>query len=111
MDAKLSKIYAAANNCGLSVRHRISDETGKIILAFKAQDIDIDLFFWLCVDDHANELQFVGNVSHEVFLFSENIDPHTETIKYIEKIGGTYNDIYSKFTDLAWKIRKLWLSL
>ena len=111
---KISRIYAAASKCGLSAKHRISADTGKVIFAFKAIDIDIDLYFWVCVDDHANELQFVGNVAHEVFLLSENLDTHTETRKYLEKIGAgiqKYTAIHSKITDIAWKVRNLWLSL
>lgn len=111
---KISRIYESASKCGLSVKKSISDETGKIILAFKAIDIDIDLYFWVCVDEHANEMQFVDNVAHEIFLLSENLDTHTETRKYLEKIGGNltqYNEIYSKMTALAWKVRQLWLSL
>ena len=111
---KISRIYAAASKCGLSVKQRISDETGKIILAFKAQDIDLDLFFFVCVEDHANELKFVDNVAHELFLLSENLDTDTETRKYLEKIGAglnQYTNIYSKVNALAWKVRKLWFSL
>ena len=111
---KISRIYAAASKCGLSAKHRISAETGKILIAFKPKDIDLDLFFWVGVDDHANERQFVGNVAHEVFLISENFDAHTETLKYLEKIAGTLNQytvIYSQMNSLAWKVRKLWLSL
>lgn len=111
---KISRIYEAASKCGLSVKQRISDETGKRILAFKAIDIDIDLYFWVCVDDHENELKFVDNVEHEVFLLSENIDTDTETRKYLEKIGAgiqQYTAIHSKITALAWKVRKLWFSL
>ena len=111
---KISRIYAAAQKCGFEVKHRVSAETGKILIALKAQDIDLDLYFWVCVDDHANELQFVGNVAHEVFLFSENMDTHTETRKYLDKIGGTlqqYTEVYSQMTALAWQIRKFWLSL
>ena len=111
---KIHRIYAAASKCGLSAKHRISGETGKVIFAFKAQDIDLDLFFLVCVDDHANDLQFVANVAHELFVLSENLDPHAETRKYLEKIGAglnQYTNIYSKVNALAWKIRKLWLSL
>lgn len=114
MDKKLSRIYQAAQKCGLSAKQRIFDETGKIILAFKAKDIDIDLYFWVCVDDNENETKFVDNVAHELFLLSENFNTHTETITYLEKIGeglNQYTNIYSKVNALAWKVRKLWLSL
>lgn len=114
MDKKIKAIYAAAQKCGLSTKHRISDETGKIILAFKAIDIDIDLYFWVCVDDHVNEIKLVDNVAHEVFVLSENLDPHAETRKYLEKIGAglnQYTNIYSKVNALAWKVRNLWFSL
>ena len=114
MDKKIKAIYAAAQKCGLSAKHRISDEIGTIIIAFKAIDLDVDLYFWVGVDDNANEVQFVENVAHEIFLRSENIDPHTETRKYLEKIGAgqnQYTNIYSRVNDLAWKVRNLWFSL
>ena len=70
---KFSRIYAAANKCGFDVKTRFSAETGKAILGFNAIDIDLDIFFCVCVDDHANETQFVNNVAHELFLISEDL--------------------------------------
>ena len=98
----------------MSTKHRISAETGKILIAFKPQDIDLDLYFWVCFDDHENERQVVSNVEHELFLLSDNFDPHTETKKYLEKIGGNlkqYTEIYSQMNAIAWQIRGFWLSL
>lgn len=109
---KISRIYAAANKCGFAVKHK-ADKQG-IVFAFKDKDSDLGLFFEVCAKNAENEKTFCENVAHEVFLFSENIDPKTETKKYLEKIGGKltqYTEIYSSMNALAWQIRKFWLSL
>ena len=112
MDAKLYKIYEIANKCGFNVKHR--DESDKVAFAFKSKECELNLFFGVNAKKAYNAKIFAANVAHEVFLFSENIDPHTETRKYLEKIGGTlqqYDEIYYKMTALAWQIRSFWLSL
>ena len=112
MYAKLSNIYAAANKCGFAVKHKANKQD--IVLAFKDKDSDLRLFFEVRAKNDKNEKTFCENVSHAVFMLSENIDPHTETRKYLEKIGGTlqeYTEIYSQINDISWKVRKLWLSL
>ena len=112
MDAKLDKIYEIANKCGFNVKHR--DESDKVTFAFKSKECKLNLFFEVNAKKAYNAKIFAANVAHEVFIFSENIDPHTETRKYLEKIGGTlqqYDEIYYQMTAIAWQIRKFWLSL
>lgn len=112
MKTKIANIYRIANKCGFSVKHR--ETPNEVFFAFKSKEIDLNLFFEVKAKKTYNSKIFTANVSHEVFLFSENIDPHTETRKYLEKIGGNlkqYTEIYSKMTALAWQIRKFWLSL
>ena len=109
---KISRIYSAANKCGFAVKHR--EDKQDIVVALKEKDSDLKIFFEVRVKNGENEKTFCENVAHEVFLFSENIDPHTETKKYLEKIGGNltqYTEIYASINDLAWKVRKLWISL
>lgn len=109
---KITRIYAAANKCGFVVKHK-SDKQG-IVFAFRDKDSDLNLFFEVRAKNSENEKTFCENVAHAVFLISENIDPHTETKKYLEKIGGKltqYTEIYSGMNALAWQIRKFWLSL
>ena len=112
MDKKIKAIYAAANKCGFSVKHRETLEN--VFLAFKAKDSALNCFFEVVAKNDENEKTFCDNVSHAVFLLSEDFDTHTETRKYLEKIGfnqNKYTEIYSKMNELAWKVRKLWLSL
>ena len=108
----ISRIYAAANKCGFLVKHR--ESANDIVFAFKDKDSDLRLFFEVRAKNEGNEKTLCENVAHAVFLLSEDLEPHTETMKYLEKIGAglnQYTDIYSKVTALSWKIRKLWLSL
>lgn len=112
MDSKISKIYEIANKCGFDVKQR--EEFERIAFAFKSKESKLNLFFEVKVKNSGNVKLFTDNVAHEVFLFSENLDPHTETRKYLEKIGGTlkqYDEIYYQMTALSWQIRKLWFSL
>ena len=112
MNAKLYKIYEIANKCGFDVKHR--EESEKVAFAFKSKESKLNLFFEVKAQKSCNAKIFAANVAHEVFLFSENIDPHTETRKYLEKIGGKltqYTDIYSEMMHLCWQVRNLWLSL
>lgn len=112
MDARFSNIYRIANKCGFSVKHRETPQN--VFFAFKSKESDLNLFFEVKAKKAYNSKIFAANVSHEVFLFSENIDPHTETRKYLEKIGAglnQYTAIYSSMNDLALKVRKLWMSL
>ena len=112
MNERLSNIYRIANKCGFSVKHKETPQN--VFFAFKSKESDLNLFFEVKAKKAYNPKIFAANVAHEVFLFSENIDPHTETRKYLENIGGTlqqYTEIYSKMTALAWQIRKFWLSL
>lgn len=112
MEKKIYNIYRAALICGFSVKHRETPQN--VFFAFKSKESDLNLFFEVSAKNAENEKTFCENVAHEVFLFSENIDPKTETKKYLEKIGGNlkqYTGIYSSMNALAWKVRKLWLSL
>ena len=112
METKILNIYRIAQKCGFCVKHR--EESEKVAFAFKSNESKLNLFFEVRAKKAYNAKIFAANVAHEVFLFSENIDPHTETKKYLEKIGGTlqqYDEIYYKMTALAWQIRKFWLSL
>lgn len=112
MDSKISKIYEIANKCGFDVKQR--EEFDRVAFAFKPKESNLNLFFEVKAKKAYNAKIFAANVAHEVFLLSENIDPHTETMKYLEKIGGTlnqYNNIYSQVNALTWKVRQLWLSL
>lgn len=112
MDARISNIYRIANKCGFSVKHKETPQN--VFFAFKSKESNLNLFFEVKAKKAYKSKIFAANVAHEVFLFSENIDPHTETRKYLEKIGGNltqYTAIYSSMNDLAWKVRKLWLSL
>lgn len=112
METKIANIYRIAKKCGFSVKHRETLES--VIFAFKSNESDLNLFFEVCVNNDASKKNFCANVAHEVFLFSENLEPHTETQKYLEKIGGNikqYTQIYSSMNALAWKVRKFWLSL
>lgn len=109
---KISRIYAAASKCGFSVKHKSCKQD--IVFAFKDKDSDLRLFFEVRAKNVENEKTFCDNVAHAVFLISEDFDPHTETLKYIKKIGAgiqQYTAIHSKITALAWKVRKLWFSL
>ena len=109
---KISIIYAAAQKCGFDVKHKADKQ--EIVFAFKAKDSALNCFFEVVAKNDENEKTFCDNVSHAVFLLSEDFDTHTETRKYLEKIGfnqNKYTEIYSKMNELAWKVRKLWLSL
>lgn len=109
---RISRIYAAASKCGFSVKHKAYKQD--IVFAFKDQDSDLKIFFEVCAKNDENEKKFFENVAHAVFLISEDFDPHTETMKYLEKIGAglnQYTNIYSQVNALAWKVRKLWFSL
>lgn len=109
---KIYRIYAAASKCGFSVKHKACKQD--IVFAFKDKDSDLKIFFEVCVKNDENEKMLCENVAHSVFLLSENFDPHTETQKYLKKIGGNltqYAEIYSRMNDLSWKVRKLWFSL
>ena len=110
MDSKLYKIYEIANKCGFDVKHR--EESEKVAFAFKSKESELNCFFEVKAQN--DEKTFCENVAHAVFLLSEDFDPHTETRKYLEKIGAgiqQYTAIHSKITSLAWKVRKLWFSL
>ena len=112
MESKLYKIYEIANKCGFDVKHR--EESDKVAFAFKSKESELNCFFEVKAQNDENEKTFCENVAHAVFLLSEDFDPHTETRKYLEKIGGTlqqYVEIYYKMTALAWQIRGFWLSL
>lgn len=112
MTKKISNIYRIANKCGFSVKHRETPQN--VFFAFKSKESDLNLFFEVRAKKAYNAKNFTSNVAHEVFLFSENIDPHTETQKYLEKKGlnlKQYDEIYYKMTALAWQIRNLWFSL
>lgn len=109
---KISRIYAAANKCGFAVKHKADKQD--IVFAFKDKDSDLKIFFEVCAKNVENEKTFCENVAHAVFLISEDFDPHTETKKYLENIGGNltqYTEIYSSMNALAWKVRNLWFSL
>ena len=109
---KISRIYAAASKCGFSVKHR--ETLDNVVFAFKAKEIELNCFFEVVVQKAYNSKIFAANVAHEVFLIAEDFDPHTETRKYLDKIGGSlqqYTEIYSQMAALAWQIRGLWLSL
>ena len=112
MKTKFDKIYRIANKCGFEVKHR--EESENTVFAFKDKDSDLKIFFEVCAKNVENEKTFCENVAHAVFLFSEDFDPHTETITYLEKIGGNlqkYTCIYSEIVSTSWKIRNLWYSL
>lgn len=109
---KIANIYRIAKKCGFDAKHR--EEAEKTVFAFKSNESALNCFFEIAVPNDDSEKTFCDNVAHGVFLFSENIDPQTETQKYIEKIGGTlqqYVAIYSQMNALSWQIRKFWLSL
>ena len=112
MEMKILNIYRVANKCGFDVKHR--EESEKVAFAFKSKECKLNLFFEVKAKKAYNAKIFAANVAHEVFMFSENIDPNTETKKYLEKIGGNlkqYDEIYSEMLQLCWQIRKFWLSL
>ena len=112
METKIFNIYEVANKCGFSVKHRATPQN--VFFAFKSKESDLNLFFEVCAKNAGNEKTFCENVAHAVFLLSEDFDPHTETQKYLEKIGGNltqYTAIYTSMNDLAWQVRSLWLSL
>ena len=112
MEKKISRIYAAAKKCGFAVKNKADKQD--IVFAFKDQDSDLSIFFEVRAKNDENEKKFCENVSHAIFLISEDFDPHTETLKYLEKIGASinqYTEIYSSMNALAWKVRKLWMSL
>lgn len=112
METKIFNIYEIANKCGFSVKHRETPQN--VFFAFKSKESALNCFFEVVAKNDENEKNFCENVAHAVFLISEDFDPHTETRKYLEKIGGNlkqYTEIYSKMTALAWQIRKFWLSL
>ena len=112
METKIYNIYRIANKCGFDVKHR--EESEKVAFAFKSKESKLNLFFEVKSKKAYNSKIFAANVAHEVFLFSENIDPHTETRKYLEKIGGKltqYTDIYGEMLHLCWQVRNLWFSL
>ena len=112
MNKSIDKIYRTAKMCGFEAKHR--KESENTVFAFKDGDSALNCFFEVVAQNDENEKKFVNNVAHEVFLFSENLDPHTETHKYLKKIGGNlkqYTEIYAQMMALSWKIRNLWLSL
>ena len=112
MDKKISKIYRVANRCGFEVKHR--EESENTVFAFKSQECNLNLFFEVRAKNGEDEKTFRENVAHEVFLLSENMDPHTETRKYLDKIGGKlqkYTEIYSEMLQLCLQVRSLWFSL
>ena len=112
MKTKISNVYRVAKRCGFEVKHREDNE--KVFFAFKSKESALNCFFEVIAPKAYNSKIFAANVAHEVFLFSENMDPHTESRKYLAKIGGNlkqYTEIYSQMTELAWQIRGLWLSL
>ena len=112
MDARFSNIYRIANKCGFSVKHIETPQN--VFFAFKSKESDLNLFFEVKAKKAYNSKIFAANVAHEVFLFSENIDPHTETRKYLEKIGGKltqYTEIYEQMLSMCWQMRQLWLSI
>ena len=112
MDKKINTIYRLANKCGFDVKHREDNE--KVVFAFRDNESDLNCFFEVIAKNDENEKTFRDNVAHAVFLISEYFDPHTETKKYLEKIGGNlkkYAETYYSMNDLAWKLRGFWLSL
>ena len=112
MKTKLYKIYEIANRCGFEVKHRENSE--KVVFAFKSNESTLNCFFEVKAQNDENDEKFRENVAHEVFLISEDFELHTETKKYLDKIGGNlkqYTEIYSQMAALAWQIRKFWLSL
>lgn len=109
---KIANIYRIAKKCGFDAKHK--EEAEKTVFAFKSNESALNCFFEVRAKNDENEKTFCESVSHAVFLLSEDFDPHTETRKYLEKIGGNltqYTEIYSKMTALSWQIRKFWLSL
>lgn len=109
MIKKIANIISIANKCGFDAKHR--DEAEKTVFAFKSNESALNCFFEVVAKNDEN---FCENVAHAVFLISEDFDPHTETMKYLEKKGlnlKQYDEIYSGMNDLSWKIRKFWLSL
>lgn len=112
MKTKILNIYRIANKCGFSVKHRETPQN--VFFAFKSKESDLNLFFEVKAKKAYNSKIFAANVAHEVFLFLENIDPHTETRKYIERIGGKiaqYTEIYEQMLSMCWQVRQLWFSL
>ena len=112
MKTKFDKIYRIANKCGFEAKHR--EESENTFFAFKSKESALNCFFEVIAKNDENEKTFCDNVAHAVFLISEDFDPHTETRKYLEKIGGDlkqYTEIYSQMAELAWQIRGFWLSL
>lgn len=112
MKKKISNIYRIANKCGFSVKHK--ETLGNVIFAFKSNESSLNLFFEVEAENSEDGKTFAENVAHSVFLFSENINPHTETRKYLEKKGlniNQYTEIYPEMNALAWQIRNLWFSL
>ena len=112
MDKKISNIYRVANRCGFEVKHREDDE--KVVFAFKDNESELNCFFEIVAKNDENDKKFRENVAHAVFLISEDFELHTETQKYLKKIGGNlkqYTEIYAQMAALSWKIRGFWLSL
>lgn len=109
MRKKIANIYRIANICGFEVKHR--EEAEKTVFALKSNESALNCFFEVVAKNDEN---FCENVAHAVFLLSENLDLHTETQKYLKKVGGNlkqYEEIYAQMTALSWQIRKFWLSL
>ena len=112
MNTKCDRIYRIANKCGFEVKHR--EEAEKTVFAFKSNESALNCFFEVRAKNDENEKTFCNSVSHAVFLLSEDFDSHTETRKYLEKIGGNltqYTEIYAQMNAFFWQIRKFWLSL
>lgn len=112
MNEKLNKIYRIANKCGFDVKHR--EESENTVFAFRDNESALNCFFEVIAQNDENDEKFCENVAHAVFLLSEDFEPHTETKKYLDKIGGNlkqYTSIYSELVSTSWKIRNLWFSL
>lgn len=112
MDKKIKTIYRVANKCGFAVKHKAVKQD--IVFAFKDKESSLNCFFEVAAQNDENEKTFCENVAHAVFLISEDFEPHTETQRYLEKIGGNltqYTEVYSQINNFAWKLRSFWLSL
>ena len=112
MDKKIKTIYRVANKCGFAVKHR--ECTQDIVFALKDIDSDLRTYFEIFAKNEEDANTFCENVAHAVFLFLEDFDPHTETKKYLEKMGGNltqYTEVYTQINNFAWKLRSFWLSV
>ena len=112
MDKKIKTIYRVANKCGFDVKHREDNE--KVVFAFRDNESELNCFFEVAAKNDESEKTFCDNVAHAVFLISEDFEPHTETQRCLEKMGGNltqYTEVYTQINNFAWKLRSFWLSI